>query len=114
MLAMVPGYSLNARFMEQMMGVKERFDLTENYQMSKAKAWFRTFVMGFNMIALQVKLPKDRMKFTKFVSGVFEEYQNYDYVSMPISEMIENVALASSGESTSSTPARRKLSRKLR
>ena len=27
MIAMLPGYSFNARFMEQMMGVKERFDL---------------------------------------------------------------------------------------
>ena len=89
MLAMVPGYSLNARFMEKMMGVKERFDLTENYKMSKAKAWFRTFVMVFKMIGLQIRLPKDRVRFTKFVSGVFEEYQNYDYKNMSDVDMIK-------------------------
>ena len=28
-LAMLPGYRINARFMETMMGVKERFDLAD-------------------------------------------------------------------------------------
>ncbi|MCB0519585.1 MAG: phosphoenolpyruvate synthase [Lewinellaceae bacterium] len=35
MISMLPGYSFNARFMEQMMGVKERFDLEATDRRSK-------------------------------------------------------------------------------
>ncbi len=89
MLAMVPGYSLNARFMEKMMGVKERFDLTDNYKMNKFTAWIRIIVMLFKMIALQVKLPKERKRFTTFVSQVFTKYQNLDYEAMTDKQVVE-------------------------
>ncbi len=35
MISLLPGYSFNARFMEQMMGVKERFDLEKTDRRSK-------------------------------------------------------------------------------
>jgi len=89
MLAMVPGYSLNARFMEKMMGVKERFDLTDNYKMNKFTAWMRIIVMVFKMIALQIRLPKERKRFTKFVSKVFTKYQNLNYDSMTDKQVVE-------------------------
>jgi len=89
MLAMVPGYSLNARFMEKMMGVKERFDLTDNYKMHKFTAWIRIIVMLFKMIALQVRLPKARKRFTKFVSTVFTKYQNLNYEAMNDKQVVE-------------------------
>jgi len=37
MISMLPGYSFNARFMEQMMGVKERFDIEETDRRSKLR-----------------------------------------------------------------------------
>ena len=54
MLAMVPGYSINAENMERMMGVKEKFDLKENLIMTKSKARWRMVVMVFKMIGLQL------------------------------------------------------------
>jgi len=89
MLAMVPGYSLNAGFMEKMMGVKERFELKDNYKMNKLTAWFRIIIMVFKMIGLQIRLPKDRKRFTKFVNTVFTDYQNLDYSKMTDIEVIE-------------------------
>ena len=89
MLAMVPGYSLNARFMEKMMGVKERFDLTDNYKMNKFIAWIRIIVMLFKMSVLQVRLPKERKRFTKFVSTVFTKYQNLNYDEMTDKQVVE-------------------------
>jgi rifampicin phosphotransferase len=46
MISMLPGYSFNARFMEQMMGVKERFDIEEADRRSK----FRDFLRIANMV----------------------------------------------------------------
>jgi rifampicin phosphotransferase len=89
MLAMVPGYSLNARFMEKMMGVKERFDLTDNYKMNKFTAWMRIIVMLFKMIVLQIRLPKERKRFTTFVSQVFKKYQELDYDAMTDKQVVD-------------------------
>jgi hypothetical protein len=50
MMAMLPGYSFNARFMEKMMGVKERFDLDDSDRRSKYKDFFRIVYMIFNIL----------------------------------------------------------------
>ena len=90
MLAMVPGYSLNAQFMETMMGVKERFDLKEKYQMSKGKAWFRIVLMLFKMIRLQVNLPKERDKFYKQVAEKLTKYHAIDYSILSSKQIVEH------------------------
>jgi len=46
---MAPGYSINACFMESMMGVKERFDIPESYRLSKGAAWWRIIKMVVSM-----------------------------------------------------------------
>ena len=63
MLAMLPGYSLNAGFMEQMMGVKEKFDLDEKYQMKKGTARLRILMMIVKMLILHFRLPKETKRF---------------------------------------------------
>lgn len=78
MLAMVPGYSINAQFMETMMGVKERFELAENYRMSKGLAWFRIVGMLFNMIRLHFKLPGERKWFLGELEKTFAFYREID------------------------------------
>jgi phosphohistidine swiveling domain-containing protein len=87
MLAMVPGYSINAEFMENMMGVKERFELKEDFQMSKGMARFRIFKMIFKMIALQSRLPRERRRFLKKLNKIMSEFQSYDYSTMSPSEI---------------------------
>ncbi len=75
MLAMVPGYSINARFMEKMMGVKERFDIPEKYRLSKAKAWWRIIKMAFRMYGRFLALPRKRKKFMLLLDGTISEYK---------------------------------------
>ncbi len=89
MLAMVPGYSLNAEYMETMMGVKESFDLGDQYTMSKTKAWFRTFAMLYNMIKQHIALPRNRRKFQKSLNVRLKNYRDFDFSKMSVAEIID-------------------------
>lgn len=75
MLAMLPGYSINARFMEQMMGVKEQFDIPESYRLPAGKAWLRIAGMAVQMLARFVSLPGKRREFMQLVNGMITEYK---------------------------------------
>jgi len=79
MLAMAPGYSINANFMETMMGVKEKFDLGDQFKMSKHRAWLRTIVMVVKMIFLQIRLPRERKKFQKLLDKTLDKYDAINY-----------------------------------
>ncbi len=79
MLAMAPGYSLNAEFMETMMGVKERFELPEGEKMPRTKAWFRIVVMIFSMIKSLITLPKERRKFVTQLNQTIATYKAIDF-----------------------------------
>lgn len=87
MLAMVPGYSLNAEYMENMMGVKERFELQKDYRMSKRRAWARIVGMVFKMIWLQMRLPAERRRFQKHLVKTMEYYHGIDFHECSIAEI---------------------------
>ncbi|MBL7946156.1 MAG: hypothetical protein JNN32_08805 [Flavobacteriales bacterium] len=82
MLAMVPGYRINARFMETMMGVKERFELSDEQRMTKATAWWRIVKMVFRMIRLQRRLPKERARFQRHLDATMERYSAIDFTAL--------------------------------
>jgi len=90
MLAMVPGYRINARFMETMMGVKERFELSEEHRMTKATAWWRIAKMVFRMIRLQRRLPKERARFQRHLDATMERYSAIDFSAMQGEAIIEH------------------------
>ncbi len=89
MLAMLPSYNINARYMEKMMGVKERFDVPDDYKMSKIYAWWRVIKMGVGMIFKLKNLPKIRKTFTKLVDDTIAEYKNIDYTQKNIVQLID-------------------------
>lgn len=90
MLAMVPGYSINARFMEKMMGVKERFELKENFRMNKSLAWFRIVLMLFKMLKLQINLKKERKRFLAHLNKVMTKYEAIDFENLQPNEIIQH------------------------
>lgn len=90
MLAMVPGYSINARFMETMMGVKERFELKEEYRMTKATAWWRILKMLLRMIRLHGRLPKERARFQRHLDATMARYEAIDFSALPAAGIIEH------------------------
>jgi phosphohistidine swiveling domain-containing protein len=92
MLAMLPGYSINAEYMETMMGVKERFELKEDFQMSKGMARLRIFGMVFRMIWVQVRLKGERRRFMKHLNAVMTEYKAMDFSSMSSQELSSQYA----------------------
>lgn len=79
MLAMGPGYSINARYMEIMMGVKERFDIPKNYRLSKSKAWFGILKMIVGMFVRYLALPRKRRQFIKLLNVTIEDYKKINF-----------------------------------
>lgn len=89
MLAMLPGYSINARFMEKMMGVKERFDIPETYRLSKGAAWWRIVKMAFKMYARFKSLPKRREAFMALLEETIQTYKDIDFEKKNSNELME-------------------------
>ena len=81
-LALFPGFSLNARFMENMMGVKERFDLEKSTNMKKLPALYRTGVMLFRIIYHRLTIKKTSAAFLKDVEAALERVRSLDLESM--------------------------------
>lgn len=88
MLAMLPGYALNAENMERMMGVKERFELEEDYQMSKSLARWRLVVMSVRMLFMLFRLNAERKSFLSHLDRVMAEYQALPVRKMTADEII--------------------------
>ena len=78
-LAMLPGYSVNAQFMETMMGVKEKFRLENQPKISKWKAIFRLLFSIFKILKNLWTLPRQRREFMKLLDKTVEEYQQIDF-----------------------------------
>lgn len=89
MLAMLPGYSINARFMEKMMGVKERFDIPTTYALSKHVAWWRIFKMIVNMYIRFRSLPRKRAAFMQLLETTITFYKGIRYEEKNINELIQ-------------------------
>jgi len=89
MLAMLPGYSINARFMEKMMGVKERFDIPESYQLSKGKAWWSIVKMVFSMFARYQSLPGKRKVFVELLNRTITAYKQVQYQEKNANELMQ-------------------------
>lgn len=88
MLAMLPGYSINARFMEKMMGVKERFDIPEDYKLSKSAAWWSIFKMAVKMYGRFLTLPKRRKAFMVLLDKTILEYKNIPFQTKTANELM--------------------------
>ena len=88
MLAMLPGYSLNARYMEKMMGVKERFDIPADLHISKGAAWWKLAKMAVNMYRRYLSLPRRRKEFMQLLETTVSEYKNINYETKNANELM--------------------------
>ncbi len=88
-LAMLPGYSINARFMEKMMGVKERFDIPESYRLSKGKAWWSIIKMALQMYARFLSLPRKRKEFMALLEKTIAQYNAINYKEKNANELMQ-------------------------
>lgn len=77
-LAMLPGYALNAEFMEKMMGVKERFELKDLPKRSKFSERMRVLNMVRIMLKNLRQLPKMSRNFQTDFNLKMQEYEAID------------------------------------
>lgn len=63
-LSLLPGYSLNAGFMEKMMGVSEKFELKDYQKPSKLTEKIRVLKLIFSLLGNARRLPRMRERFT--------------------------------------------------
>lgn len=88
-LAMLPGYRLNAGFMEKMMGVKEKFTLQLPPQ-NKLKAWGRIAIMVPKMIYKLATLEKQKNQFLINLEKNLKIYEANDYQTIPAEKIAED------------------------
>ena len=88
-LALFPGYRLNARFMENMMGVKERFELPEQKKSPYITAWSRTVLMIFRIIAARLTIKKTTRVFMHDVNRELDQVKKLDLAQLSAYELKE-------------------------
>jgi rifampicin phosphotransferase len=87
-LSLLPGYALNAGFMEKMMGVKERFELKDLKQRSKFSERLRVVNMVRIMIQNLRALPQMRIDFQADFNVVMQEYDKIDFEKRRADELM--------------------------
>ena len=89
MLAMLPAFSINKSFMENMMGVKERFDVSEYKELNKSLAWFRVIKMVIKLCWLNRSIKPKREKFQRYLNKVMSQYYAFDFAKMTDNQVLE-------------------------
>jgi rifampicin phosphotransferase len=79
LLSLLPGYSLNAEFMEKMMGVKERFVLDDYVPRTKFRERMRVGKMIWLTLGNLRRLPEMRRRFTGEFEGVMTRFEKIDF-----------------------------------
>ncbi len=88
-LAMLPGYALNAEFMEKMMGVKERFELKDLPKRSKFAERMRVLNMVRVMLKNLRQLPKMSRNFQADFNLKMKEYEAINLNQKSAFELME-------------------------
>ena len=77
-LALLPGYSLNAGFMEKMMGVKEKFVSEKPLKKTSPADYFKVAAAVVKLIASLISLPRKREIFLKDLEAHIAEFKAID------------------------------------
>ena len=89
-LGLLPGYSLNASFMEQMMGVKESFDAPLTITKSTQNEYYRIIKLCFKLIINLFTLPKEIKKFYILLNKVLNPYKTLHLSDLNLQELKNN------------------------
>jgi pyruvate,water dikinase len=88
-LALLPGYDLNAEFMERMMGVKERFELKNRTQRTRGAERLRVLNMVRIMVRNYRQLHQSRIHFQREFNEVMQRFDAIDLSSKAPYELME-------------------------
>jgi rifampicin phosphotransferase len=87
-LSLIPGYQLNARFMEKMMGVKERFDIQVTEKESKWKEIINVLRAIVHVIKTHNNISKERKKFRQHFEAISNTYNAIDFDALSLDELV--------------------------
>lgn len=92
-LSLLPGYKLNAEFMDTMMGVKEKFDTKIEPSRNKLKEYFHVISALFKILKQHNSLNKDRIAFQRHFNEVMFEFESMNFEKMELSELLSKYEL---------------------
>jgi phosphohistidine swiveling domain-containing protein len=92
-LSLLPGYKLNAEFMDTMMGVKEKFDTKIEPSQNKLKEYFHVISALFKILKQHNSLNKDRIAFQRYFNEVMFEFESMNFEKMELSELLSKYEL---------------------
>lgn len=88
-LMLLPGYEINAAFMEQMMGVKQKLAQKPNIKESTKNKYLRVVNLLFTLIINLIHLPKDIEKFYSHIDKTLSKYEKSDLNKFKPNELVE-------------------------
>ncbi len=88
-LSLFPGYAINARSMETMMGVEERFDLEDQENQSKWAGYLGIGRMIYRMGSALIRLPRQTRIFQGQLAEILGAYQKKDLSGMRVEEILD-------------------------
>ena len=89
-LSLLPGYHLNAGFMEKMMGVKESFKLEKQHSLSRSKASILVFKCLLKLLYAFITLRRRTKRFMVFSNQTIDTYKGQNYSEMSSYELMES------------------------
>jgi pyruvate,water dikinase len=88
-LALLPGYELNADFMDKMMGVKEKFPTKIAKKTSKFRQLSDIVRAFFSVLKTHRNIEKERKRFLTHFHGVLKEYEQLDFKALSKQELMD-------------------------
>lgn len=89
-LGLLPGYSINASFMEQMMGVKEKFNTPLTIEKSNQNQYIRLLKLCFKLVYNLLTLPMEIKSFYILLNDVLTPYKNIDLENLNLQDLKNN------------------------
>jgi pyruvate,water dikinase len=93
MLALLPGYSINARFMEGMMGVRERLEETPSVVRSGRNPWRSLLVSIYRLLVNLFRLPTDIVAFQEHLDATLAPLESESLASLSPAELVATYAM---------------------
>ncbi len=89
LLRLMPGYEINAGFMESMMGVKQKLTVVPKVKPSKKNKYVRLFNLLASLVGNLFRLPKDIDKFYAHINDTLCPYEDADLNKFSSNELVE-------------------------
>ncbi len=88
-LSLLPGYAVNAEFMEKMMGVKEKFNFKNEEKKTGIADYWDIVVAVFSILKNLITIEGQRKKFQSYFNKVMANYERINFDDKNVVELME-------------------------